>query len=232
MVWRVIDDILISSASARHPGYKAAYTYAIETYHDKDIWELHEVSVSCLLERLTNVLTGVQALDGHMTTVSGFNNRDVKRREWQNGSMWHWRYYFRVPMFLPYELRAARPDPPANLHQWVVAAHQKSRTYRANPARPIVCGLERGRIERISDCTPSQLEYGDVVSLVFTLHYMEDRDDWGPVTMLTHIVRVQHANKDVYRVMEPPPVEDCPVDDIGLQPGTIIDGRFPYAVIS
>lgn len=159
-----------------------------------------------------------------MASVPGFNNRDLKRREWQNGSTWHWRYYFRVPIFLPCELRAARPDPPANLHEWVVAAHQKSRTYRANPVRPTICGLQGGRIQAIADCTPNKLEYGDVVSLVFTLHYVEDRDDWGPVTMLSHIVRVQHANKDIYRLSLPAPVPDIEVDDVGLQPGTIIDG--------
>ncbi len=30
--------------SARHAGYKAAYSYAIDTFHDKDMWELQQVT--------------------------------------------------------------------------------------------------------------------------------------------------------------------------------------------
>ena len=34
-----------SVASTRYAGYKAAYSYAIETYHDKEFWDLQAVSL-------------------------------------------------------------------------------------------------------------------------------------------------------------------------------------------
>lgn len=215
---------------AHHAGYKPAYSYALETYHDKDIWELHTVrSILSYYEYLFMAL--FQALDAYMTNVAGFNTRGVKRRQWQSGSTWHWRYYFRTPMFLTSESRGGRPDPPQGLHQWIVAAHQRSRNYRANPIKPSVCGLQGGRLQKIEDCDPPVLEYGDVVSLVFTLVFVEDRDDWGPVPMVTHVIRVQHANKEVYKLttalVEPEP----PADELGLVIGTIVDGKFGCRVV-
>ncbi|TFK90044.1 hypothetical protein K466DRAFT_470924, partial [Polyporus arcularius HHB13444] len=165
-------DGLEDSRITRYAGFKGAYSYAIETYHEKEIWELQET------------------LDAYMSNVSGFNSRGVKRREWQNGKTWHLRHYLRTPMFFSCEARGGKPDAPAGVHEWVAAAHKKSKTYRANPVRPAVCGLVDGRLESIDKCTPNKLEYGDVVSLVFGLTYVEDREDWGPVPMLTHVIRV------------------------------------------
>ncbi|RDX51349.1 hypothetical protein OH76DRAFT_1347065 [Lentinus brumalis] len=190
---------------ARHASFKCAYSYAIETFHDKEIWTLQE------------------EMDAYMDNVPGFNPRRMMRREWQNGSTYHWRYWFRVPMFLTCETRGGiRPDPPAGLHDWVAAAHKRSKMYRANPVRPEVCGLEGGRVQPISECTPNVLEYGDIVSIVFTLMYVENREDWGPIPMVTNIVRVRRANRDAYPL---PSVSALPVPEtpnLGLPMGTVI----------
>ncbi len=162
--------------SAQHAGYKAAYSYAIDTYHDNDMWVLQEVRVMPIARlggRLTQAVT--PTLDAHMTTVPGFNTREVKRREWQNGSTWHMHYWLRVPMFLTCETRGGRPELPPGLHEWVVGAHKRTKNYRANPVRPLVCALENGRLQAIGESTPNVLEYGDVVSVVFSLIYVEDR---------------------------------------------------------
>ncbi len=171
------------------------------------------------------VLTITQFMDAHMQSVPGFNSRKVKRREWQNGNTWHLRYWFRTPMFLTCEARGGRPDPPDGVHEWVAAAHRKSKTYRANPVHPTVCGLQDGRLELISNCVPPQLEYGDVVSLVFGITYVEDREDWGPVPMVSHVIRVQHANRDVYLLTSSLAAPDVD-DEAGALPiGTVVDGK-------
>ncbi len=160
-----------------------------------------------------------------MLTVPGFNSREVKRREWQNGSTWHMRYWLRVPMFLTCETRGGRPDPPTGLHEWVVGAHRKTKNYRANPVRPLVCALENGRLQAIGECTPKVLEYGDVVSVVFSLIYVEDREDWGPVPMVTHIIRVQRANRDTYPLTSTLASLDTMTEQPGLLLGTVVDGE-------
>ncbi|TFK81333.1 hypothetical protein K466DRAFT_502316 [Polyporus arcularius HHB13444] len=200
---------LDSTRVANHAGYKAAYSYALDTFHDKNMWEYQGT------------------LDTHMSTVPGFNARGLKRREWQNGSTWHVRYWLRVPMFLTCETRAGRPEPPAGLHEWVVNAHNRTKNYRANPIRPIVCGLENGRLQDIAKCTPNVLEYGDVVSLVFSLAYVEDREDWGPVPMVTHIIRVQHANREAYPLAAAFVIEEPLLDASGLCFGAVVDGEYP-----
>ncbi|TFK78240.1 hypothetical protein K466DRAFT_570961, partial [Polyporus arcularius HHB13444] len=161
----------------------------------------------------------------------GFNARGVARREWQNGSTWHLRYWFRTPMFLTCEARGGRPDPPEGLHEWVAAAHRKSKTYRANPVRPTVCGLQDGRLELIGNCVPPKLEYGDVVSLVFGITYVEDREDWGPVPMLSHVIRVQHANRDAYQLTYSLAAAEVD-DEAGELPiGTIVDEQAARAAV-
>ncbi|RPD64427.1 hypothetical protein L226DRAFT_569864 [Lentinus tigrinus ALCF2SS1-7] len=199
------DPRLPQSRIARYPGFKAAYSYAIETYHEKEIWELQAI------------------LDDHMGSVRGFNTRGVKRRLWQNGTTWHLRYYFHTPMFLTNESRVGQPPAPEGLHEWVVAAHNKSKLYRANPIRPAVCGLEGGRMRKIADCTPDVLEYGDVVNLVFTLAYVEDRDNWGPVPFVSHIIRVQHANRVAYPLTACVDVDTRPSDEGALVIGAVVD---------
>ncbi len=166
-----------------------------------------------------------QLLEAYMMNVPGFNSRGLKRREWQNGSTWHPRYWFRVPMFLTCETRGGQPDPPTGLHEWVVAAHKRSTNYRANPVRPLICGLEGGRLQSIGKCTPQRLEYGDVVSVVFSLIYVEDREDWGPVPMVTHIIRVQHANRDTYPLTATVIAPDVVVGNTGLRIGFVVDGE-------
>ncbi|RDX47462.1 hypothetical protein OH76DRAFT_1354144 [Lentinus brumalis] len=193
--------------SANHAGYKAAYSYALDTYHDKELWEFQK------------------ALDTYMANLDGFNSRGVKRRTWQDGSTWHVRYWFRVPMFLTCETRGARPEAPPGLHAWVVAAHKKTKNYRANGVRPLVCGLENGRLKNIGECTPNVLEYGDVVSIVFSMVYVEDREDWGPVPMVTHVIRVQHANRETYPLTAAVIAADPVVDDGGLCVGAVVDGE-------
>lgn len=127
-------------------------------------------------------------------------------------------------MFLSCEARGGHPDPPPGLHEWVVSAHQKSKSYRANPVRPTVCGLQDGRLERISNCKPNRLEYGDVVSLVFGLTYVEDREDWGPVPTVTHVIRVQHANRDVYQLVSQLASVGLE-DEVGAMPlGMLVEG--------
>lgn len=127
-------------------------------------------------------------------------------------------------MFLSCEARGGHPDAPAGLHEWVVAAHQKSKSYRANPVRPVVCGLHNGRLEKIANCVPDHLEYGDVISIVFGLTYVEDREDWGPVPTVTHVVRVQHANRDVYQLVSQLASVGIE-DDVGAMPmGMVVDG--------
>ena len=129
-------------------------------------------------------------------------------------------------MFLTCEGRAGHPEAPEGLHDWVVAAHRKSKNYRANPIRPVVCGVEGGRMKKIADCTPNQLEYGDVINLVFTLVYVEDREDWGPVPFVSHVIRVQHANRSAYPLTSSLVVAQRPPDEGALIIGAVVDGEY------
>ena len=128
-------------------------------------------------------------------------------------------------MFLTCETRGGHPDAPTGLHEWVVAAHKKSKNYRANPIRPAVCGIEGGRMQKIVDCKPNVLEYGDVISLVFTLVYVEDREDWGPVPFVSHVVRVRRANRVAYPLTSSLIVAQRPPDDGALIIGAVVDGK-------
>ncbi|RPD53768.1 hypothetical protein L226DRAFT_437843, partial [Lentinus tigrinus ALCF2SS1-7] len=156
----------------RFAGYKAAYSYAIETYHDTEIWELQQI------------------LEQHVVDVLGFNPSGKRRLEWQNGSTMHSRFFIRVPMFFPFQGRGPQPAAPEGLHPWVKAAHARTRAYRANPNKPRVRAIKGGRVRPIEECTSSKLEYGDVVSLVFTIHYTETDQNWSPVYMMSDIIRV------------------------------------------
>ncbi len=186
---------------------------------------LQQVRLGPYTPTVRTTLTLGKALDAYIADVPGFNSRGVKRRDWQNGSAWHPRYWFRVPMFLTCETRGGRPDAPPGLHEWVVNAHKRTKNYRTNPVRPQVCGLEGGRLQNIGQCTPNILEYGDVVSLVFGLVYVEDREDWGPVPMVTHVIRVQAANREAYPLTSSVIVEDVQLDDGTLCIGAVVDGK-------
>ncbi len=107
----------------------------------------------------------------------------------------------------------------------VVGAHKRTKNYRANPVRPLVCALENGRLQAIGECTPNVLEYGDVMRLVYMLIYVEDREDWGPVPMVTHVIRVQRANRDAYPLTSALAVLDPVVEHEGLLLGAVVDGE-------
>ncbi|RPD54719.1 hypothetical protein L227DRAFT_511213 [Lentinus tigrinus ALCF2SS1-6] len=200
---------LDESRVARHAGVRAAYTYSIDTFHEKEVWDLQAT------------------LDAYMESVKGFNLRRAPRRKWQDGSSWHLRYYFRTPMFLTCESRAGHPPAPSGLHEWVIAEHKRNKNYRANPVRPEVCGLENGHMRKIADCTPNVLEYGDVINLIFTLVYVEDRDGWGPVPFVSHVIRVQHANRVAFRLTSDLVAAERPADEGALVIGSLVDGGYP-----
>ncbi len=100
--------------------------------------------------------------------------------------------------------------------------------FRANPVRPLVCALENGCLQAIGELTPNVLEYGDVVSVVFSLIYVEDQEDWGPVPMVTHVIRVQRANRDVYPLTSALVVLDPVVEHGGLLLGAVVDGECQF----
>lgn len=138
------------------------------------------------------------------------------------------RFYIRVPMFLPYQSRGARPAAPQWLHPWVKAAHARTRSYRANPNRPKVRAIEDGSVRDIAACKKPMLEYGDVVGLVFTVVYTETPSSWSPVYMLTDIIRVMSANREAYPLAEPDIAGSVQPDDGEL---LIVDadlGEFTY----
>ncbi|RPD52373.1 hypothetical protein L227DRAFT_514908 [Lentinus tigrinus ALCF2SS1-6] len=197
LVWRDNDPPagLEESHVTRFAGYKAAYSYAIETYHDTEMWDLQQI------------------LDQHVVDVRGFNPSSKRRLEWQNGSTMHSRFFIRVPMFFPFHGRGAQPPVSDALHPWVKAAHGRTRAYRANPKRPRVRGIEAGVVQPIEECTPNRLEYGNVVGLMFTVHYTESQDTWSPVYMMTDIIRVRHANREAYPIHAPQPLEDFVSDN-------------------
>ncbi|RDX53637.1 hypothetical protein OH76DRAFT_1342941 [Lentinus brumalis] len=193
----------------RFAGFKAAYSYAIETYHDKDIWDLQHT------------------LDELAKETRGFNTAQQPRLEWQNGETQGWRFYIRVPMFLPYQGRGEKPKAPRHLHTWVKQAHERTRAYRANPNRPQVRAIEDGELRDIAQCTPSRLEYGDVVGLIFTVVYTETPANWSPVYMLTNIIRVMHANRDAYPLAASEEFDDVGVDDGKLSIAAVAPCKLP-----
>ena len=81
-------------------------------------------------------------------------------------------------------------------------------------------------MKKIADCTPNQLEYGDVINLVFTLVYVEDREDWGPVPFVSHVIRVQHANRSAYPLTSSLVVAQRPPDEGALIIGAVVDGEY------
>ena len=46
--------------------------------------------------------------------------------------------------------------------------------------------------------------------------------------MLSHVIRVQRANKEVYRLAPPSAAAGPTAEDIGLAVGTVVDGGFPW----
>ncbi|TFK87790.1 hypothetical protein K466DRAFT_490199 [Polyporus arcularius HHB13444] len=169
-------------------GFKASYSFAIETYHDREIWELQ------------------RDVEEYVVTVPGFNIGRVPRLEWQNGHLAMMRFFMRVPMFFPHQTRGPQPRAPDSVHPWVKAAHAKSRTHRANPRPPKVRAIENGVLRPIAECAQKKLEYGDVVGLVFTLGFTETPTSWSPVYMLSDVIRVMRANRDAF----PAPTEEQP----------------------
>ncbi len=123
--------------------------------------------------------------------------------------MQHWRFFLRTPMFFHYQSRGARPRIPGRLHPWVRAAHARTRAYRANPNPPRVRAIEQNEIRDIADCEKKKLEYGDVVGLVFSIIFAESPTNWGPVYLVTDVIRVMHANRSAY----PLPDDDEGVED-------------------
>ncbi len=156
-----------------------------------------------------------------MANTADFNKAKSPRTLWQNGSTIKWRFYIKVPMFLTYETRGGRPRAPAGLHPWVKSAHGRSRTYRANPMRPQVRAIENGVLRDIQDCTKKELVYGDVVGIIFTVLYSESENGWGPVFMMSDIIRVMEANRDAY------PIADLPTDDDASRRELSIDEFTP-----
>ncbi|RDX52800.1 hypothetical protein OH76DRAFT_1325958, partial [Lentinus brumalis] len=163
---------LEESRITRFAGFKASYSYTLETYKDQEIWFLQK------------------SLEEYVCSVPGFNPDGVPRLEWQNGQMVLWRFVLRTPMFIPYQSRGVHPPAPAGLHPWVQAAHAKTRNYRANPKRPRVRAIENGELLPISSCSVNKLEYGDVVGLVFTVSYVLNTVNWQPVYHLSDVIRV------------------------------------------
>ncbi|RPD77253.1 hypothetical protein L226DRAFT_459733 [Lentinus tigrinus ALCF2SS1-7] len=195
-VWRDNEvPIGLDENRVRFAGYKAAYSYAIETYDDTEMWELQ------------------QMLEQHVVNVPGFNPSRKARLEWQNGSTMHPRFFIRVPMFFPFQGRGPQSVAPDGLHPWVKAAHARTRGYQANPRKPRVRAIEGGVVRPIEECTPNKLEYGDVVGLVFTVHYTENDRTWSPIYMMSDIIRVRRANREAYPIAPPPPPDDLPFDN-------------------
>ncbi len=211
--------------STRFAGFKAAYSYAIETYHDKEIWDLQRVWYLCALCVDYALTSCLQTLDEHVKNdVPEFNHERRPRLEWQNGETQGWQFYIRVPMFLPYQARGEKPKAPDRLHDWVKVAHARTRSYRANPNRPQVRAVEDGEIRDIARCAKPRLEYGDVVGLVFTVVYVETPANWSPVYMLTDIIRVMHANRDSYPLAAPDEFDDAVTDDGALSVTNVTPG--------
>ncbi len=145
--------------------------------------------------------------------MAGFNVDRVPRLEWQNGHVAMMRFFIRVPMFFPHQTRGPQPRAPDGLHPWVRAAHAKTRSHRANPRAPKVRAIENGVLRPISECAQKELEYGDVIGLVFTLSFVVNPTNWSPVYMLTDVIRVKTANRDTFPVPGAADLDDSPSYD-------------------
>ena len=193
---------LTSGTSTRFAGFKTQYSYALDTFDDKEIWGLQHVRPKPI-SYYGRDSCSLQMLDEYVATVEGFNSNGVDRLEWQSVENQSMRFYLRVPMFFLHQARGERPAAARWLHPWVRAAHARSRSYRANPNRPKVRAIEGGSVRDIAVCKKKKLEHGDVVGLVFTVAYIETPSSWSPLYMLTDIIRVMSANRDLYPLPEP-----------------------------
>ena len=160
----------------------------------------------------------------HMTDkVRGFNQRGVPRRMWQSGAAGSsYRFWFKVPMFLRLKHGEKKPPFPSHLHADVRAAERKSRSYRANPARPVLMAVEDGKLKMLSECTPNHLVPGDVLAISFNACYVEAEKYWYPQFMPVEMVRVRGSgsthglDRDVVAV--------AATERATLKVGEVVDG--------
>ncbi len=174
----------------------------------------------------------VQIVDEYMEKYPGFNPASLLRRKWQGGIAGpQHRFWMRSPMFLRFPENEPKPVPPRNVHRWVQIAHEKSHLYIANPACPAVRSIEAGRLKHISKCSPTFLEYGDVVTVTFMMTYVEGRFDWYPQYHIVDVVRVRHSvfhTSAVSARMTAPSIDTS--IRAALSDGEIIDGDCAYFV--
>ena len=140
----------------------------------------------------------LQLLEEYIVNVPGFNeNGELRRRLWQSGGPGFGTstFWMKVPMFVQVNPGERKPPFPRHLHNWVHQAEKKSRKYRANPARPTVLAVERGRLVDIAKCTPDKLMPGDGIAVTFTVSYIEGNTDWYPQYILIDIVRIERADR-------------------------------------
>ncbi|KAI0709401.1 hypothetical protein C8Q76DRAFT_625601 [Earliella scabrosa] len=194
----------------RFANYKCAYAYAFNTVDDVELFELQKM------------------LDAYMATVPGFNSAEVDRRRWQSGgsNFLNNTFWMTVPMFLRRSEGKKKPPPPTHLHPWVIQAAKRSRQYQANPARPNVRAIEKGKLSDIGQCTPNVLQRGDAVAIRFMVSYVEGFNDWYPQYSLVDVIRV--CGVEPTAVPKKKPVENVlKVSRIVnyLQDGEIVDGE-------
>ncbi|KAI0698749.1 hypothetical protein C8Q76DRAFT_633811 [Earliella scabrosa] len=192
---------------ARFAGLRANYSYAMDTRTDYDLF-------------------GMQSeLDLYMQTeVDGFNPRHVVRRTWQSGNAGsNFRFWFKTPIFLRLKHGEKKPEFPAHLHEEVRVAKRKSRSYRANPARPTLMSVEGGRLKMLQECTPNHFVPGDVLAVTFNVAYIEADKYWYAQFMPVDLVRVRASGSA--RGCEEGVVDVADVRRAALQVGELVNGK-------
>ncbi|KAH9846251.1 hypothetical protein C2E23DRAFT_702152, partial [Lenzites betulinus] len=164
------------------PNAMCQFSYAVDTSHDKTIYDAQKV------------------FEQQICKLADFNRTQKPRRKWQEGEgAYDATYIFVAQVFVRRGYYTWKKELMLSyeLHPWIQDATASGKQYFANPNRPEVFEVVDGQLRSISECAPPGLMYGDMIWISFIVEFIVSSNAWHPNFVPVEIVRVGRVAPDL-----------------------------------
>lgn len=136
-----------------------------------------------------------QAIEQYVTQIQSFNIANKPRIKWQNGTSANGRYSISHRLLIPCtpsQHKKSLVEDWSNIHPWLTAAAQSTKTYMLNLPFPVYFDFCDGkRLVELKNSDPPHFSKGDIVFFTFRLGFYVGDSDWRPEIFPDEFIRVE-----------------------------------------